>query len=124
MKLLLIGSGGFAGAVLRYVLSKFFNERYAYLNYPVGTVIVNVAGTFLLCLLMGLSIKEFGISKNLTLFFCTGFLGSFTTFSTFIFENISLTQNSAYTGVLIYFCLSIIGSFMAGILALSFVKVL
>lgn len=124
MKLLIIGSGGFAGAILRYTLSKFFNERYAFLNYPIGTVIVNITGTFFLCLLMGLSIREFGISKNMTLFFCTGFLGSFTTFSTFIFENISLTQNSTHIGFLIYFCLSIVGSFLAGITALNLVKVL
>jgi fluoride exporter len=73
-----IAVGGFLGAVLRFVISKNLNRKYAY-----GTFLVNIIGSFLL----GYFFYN-GISTTSYAFIGTGFCGAFTTFSTFIVESV------------------------------------
>lgn len=69
--------GGFFGAIARVWLSDQLNR----FSFPFGTLLVNVLGAFLLGLLAGSGVGESG-----RLLFGTGFLGAFTTFSTWLFE--------------------------------------
>ncbi|OAT85359.1 chromosome condensation protein CrcB [Bacillus sp. MKU004] len=81
---LLVGVGGFLGAVARYSANQYFNENHTF-RLPSATLFVNVLGSFLLGLLIGK-----GTSEMWSLLLGTGFLGSFTTFSTFKLEGIQL----------------------------------
>jgi len=88
MKLLYIGLGGVIGAVLRYVLTGLPHKVY-WGSFPLGTLFVNLLGSFLI----GFGFVIFGkenMPENLKLFLFIGILGSFTTFSTFMFESMSL----------------------------------
>jgi CrcB protein len=88
-KLLVVGLGGFLGAVLRYVLSSLVHERFAG-AFPLGTLAVNVLG----CLGIGVAwtlIDARGLlSPDARLFVSVGVLGGLTTFSTFGLESVFL----------------------------------
>ena len=88
-KLLIIGAGGFVGAIGRYTISGFVH-RLTGSTFPVGTLAVNVAGCFLLGALMQLVTTDGAFSPNMRLFLTIGLLGAFTTFSTFGYETLAL----------------------------------
>ncbi len=112
MKFLYLAFGGSIGAILRYVLSAL-PHKYYWGVFPLGTLFVNLLGSFLI----GFSFILFGkdqIPENLKLFLFIGLFGSFTTFSTFMFESLNL-----FKGGDIKFALLNIGA--ANILGLFFV---
>lgn len=81
----LIGAGGFVGAICRYGIAAATKHFWA-TSFPVGTLIANVIGCFLIGLLIGSGQDE--SNRNLKLLFGVGFLGALTTFSTFGAESI------------------------------------
>ncbi len=91
IKLLYISFGGIIGAVLRYVLSGIPHKFY-WGTFPLGTLFVNLLGSFLIGFGFILLGKE-NIPENLKLFLFIGLLGSFTTFSTFMFESLNLFKD-------------------------------
>ena len=84
-KFLLIALGGGLGALARYGLGGLV-QRLGRSNFPWGTFAVNMTGCLLFGLLWMLSTKHLSLSGQARLFLLTGFMGAFTTFSTFIFE--------------------------------------
>lgn len=85
-----IGIGGFIGAVLRYISSRFLNNLVP--NFPLGTLAVNIAGSFILgFILYSLSYGK-SISSNLRDFITIGFIGGFTTMSAFAYESFRLFE--------------------------------
>lgn len=94
-KIIYVGIGGFIGASIRYVITKqsanLFNS-----SIPLGTLIVNVVGGFLIGMIMELSVSTDFISPNLKLFLTTGIMGGLTTFSTFSYETIRLINDGRY----------------------------
>ena len=108
--ILLIGFGGFAGSVARYFVSKI-NLHIDFLSIPVGTLIVNVAGSLLLGLLIGLSERSTLITNELRLALMIGLCGGFTTFSSFAGENLMLLRNGQFLSILLYTGLSVILGF-------------
>lgn len=83
LKILAVGCGGFAGAVLRYVLGVKVQSHFSSSDFPFGIFIVNSIGCFLIGFLMALfELKQWG-AQELRLFIFVGVLGGFTTFSTF-----------------------------------------
>ena len=108
MNILLIGFGGFLGAISRYLLNEAV-MKYIPTNFPMGILIVNILG----CLIVGLVLGNAMISKdNLYYFFAVGFLGSFTTMSAFSYQSIELFN----TNILIA-CSYIIATILLTILA-------
>ncbi|PLX66101.1 MAG: fluoride efflux transporter CrcB [Denitrovibrio sp.] len=101
MKILLIGMGGFLGAVSRYYVSKGSAVLLGN-KIPYGTLMVNIIGSFLLGLIFTLSVEKLAISENMRFFIAVGFLGAFTTFSTFSVESLYLIEDGAYTSAIIY----------------------
>ncbi|OOM31580.1 fluoride efflux transporter CrcB [Clostridium beijerinckii] len=94
-KIIYVGIGGCVGAVMRYLVTmqsaKMINS-----NIPLGTLIVNVVGGFLIGMIMELSVSTDLISPNLKLFLTTGVMGGLTTFSTFSYETINLISDGRY----------------------------
>lgn len=92
-KLLIIGLGGFTGAILRYGLNNLVQTSTQNLAFPLGTLVINLLG----CIVMGaLSqlVESFGFfSSETRSFIFVGLLGAFTTFSTFGNESVNLLRD-------------------------------
>jgi len=112
MKILLIGVGGFFGAISRYYVSKG-SVLLLGNKIPYGTLVVNVAGSFLLGLIFTLSIEKFAVSENMRFLMAVGFLGAFTTFSTFSVEALYLVEDGAYLAAFYYIAGNLILSLAA-----------
>lgn len=95
MPLILIGLGGFAGAVARYVVDGFVAERVAG-AFPWGTLVVNVSGSFALGLLFALSVDRAILPAEIRGPVLIGFIGAYTTFSTYMLESWQLIGSGAY----------------------------
>ena len=85
---ILIGLGGFAGAVARFIVSGLVQGSNP--GFPVGTLFVNLSGSFALGLLMTLNEHGLGVDASTRLLVAVGFLGAYTTMSTFSYESVSL----------------------------------
>lgn len=96
-KIMLVGSGGFAGAVLRYAIvgaaGMFFGERF----FPAGTLAVNVLGCAAIGICAGLAEQWQFFTDEIRLLLFIGFTGSFTTFSTFGYETVVLMKNGKWS---------------------------
>ncbi len=90
--LIATGFGGFFGAIARYLISMNINSIFGS-SFPYGTLLVNTLGSFLLGFLTKFFTDLFLINEMLRLAVLIGFLGAFTTFSTFSMESANLIQN-------------------------------
>ncbi|WP_342045791.1 fluoride efflux transporter CrcB [Bacillus sp. OTU530] len=97
---LLVAIGGFFGAISRFGISNWFKTRYPS-SFPIGTLLINLLGSFLLGYIIGK-----GIDESWQLLFGTGFMGAFTTFSTFKLENIQLYANKKWKALALYLGIS------------------
>ena len=110
---LLIGAGGFAGAIARYVVDVGVTQRFA--SFPWGTLVVNVTGCFVLGLVFALLTQRFDPDPTVRMAITVGFIGAYTTFSTFAFETMRLAEDGA-----ILIAVSNVGlSVVVGIIAVS-----
>jgi CrcB protein len=100
-----------AGAVARYVLDSLVQRR-TRRAFPAGTVLVNVSGSLLLGLVVGLAIHH-GVPATPVALLGAGFAGGYTTFSTWAWESIALIETGAYAGA----ALNVVGSLAAGMAA-------
>lgn len=110
---LYIGLGGALGSLLRYFLSSRISSQN---NFPLGTLIINIMGSFLIGLIAFYAEKN-NLDSRLVLFLKVGFCGGFTTFSTFAFEIFNLGENNNFGTGIFYAFLSIILSLFAIYLA-------
>ncbi len=109
---MLIALGGAAGALARYTLARQVHQRVGS-GFPWGTLTVNVLGAFLLGLVVtGLAASPLQIPLSALL--ATGFLGDFTTFSTFSYDAVMLERERGPGRALLY----VIGSTLLAVLAL------
>ncbi|SER33645.1 CrcB protein [Gracilibacillus ureilyticus] len=107
MVYLLIGLAGFIGAVLRYLVGLPFSSEEAV--FPFGTLIANLAGSFILAYLTNILFKKWPIPANIQTALATGLIGSFTTFSTLSVEMVTLLQHNKTLLAFIYFVISLFG---------------
>ncbi len=87
---LLVGAGGFIGSVLRYWVGGWVQQSAHRLDFPFGTLAVNVVGCFIIGLLAQLGETYGAFSDESRAFLVIGFLGGFTTFSSFGNDTINL----------------------------------
>lgn len=97
---------------MRYLLS-FWVQKETTSLFPIGTLLVNVLGCFIVGFLYGLFEKGNLLNPELRLFLTVGFCGGFTTFSTFVHENYTLFQSEHF----FHFALYAVVSFALGLLA-------
>lgn len=106
MNLLLVGIGGALGGIVRYQLGKMLSQKSG-TAFPLGTFIINITGALLLGIVT--SIKA---GDNAYLLLGDGFLGAYTTFSTFMYEGFNLFRENETRNALVY----ILGSLLLGII--------
>lgn len=106
-KFLLVAIGGAFGAMARYGMNLLFGNTF--LPFPLATFLINVTGSFLI----GFLLARFGDNETVKLLFVSGFLGAYTTFSTFEYEAFQLTQTKqsmlAFGYVALSFAVGFIG---------------
>ena len=95
MPLILIGIGGFAGAISRYLVDGFVTDRTAG-AFPWGTLVVNATGSFVLGLLFAATTERAILPADIRGPVMIGFIGAYTTFSTFMLESWVLIENGSY----------------------------
>ena len=92
-KLLLIAAFGAGGSLLRYGLGTLI-QRSAGTAFPLGTVIVNVIGCFAIGFLNALFLSKFAVREEWRVAILVGLLGGFTTFSSYAWESVALSNNN------------------------------
>lgn len=112
LKYLVIGLGGFVGANARYLVGGWVQQRWG-AEFPYGTFIVNITGCFILGVFATLALRS-GWSEPWRLLVAVGFVGAYTTFSTFEYETLRLIAEGArWRAALV----NVIGSAAVGLLA-------
>lgn len=107
---LLIALGGVAGANARYLVSTWAANRVV-ADFPYGTLLINASGSLLLGFFLTIVAGQGGLESDARFLVATGFLGAYTTFSTFAYETIALARRGAIRKSLI----NALGSAAAGI---------
>jgi len=111
-KYILIAIGAALGANARYIIGVWAGSRLG-ANFPYGTFIVNIAGSFILGFLLTLGTEKFQISPETRLLLAVGFLGSFTTFSSYAVESMNLWREAGlWQGLL-----NVAGNNLVGLMA-------
>lgn len=105
--------GGAAGALARYLVSGWVQGASAGV-FPVGTLAVNLSGSFLLGFLMR-SMEALPVDANLRAMLTIGFLGAFTTFSTYSYETVALVRDGDWSRAVLYAG----GSLLLGLIAVA-----
>ncbi len=105
--LIFIALGGAGGAVSRYLLANVVHNWSNHHHIPFGTLAVNVLGSFLIGILYVLIVEKMVIHQDWRGVLMVGFLGAFTTFSTFSLESISLLEQGEITSALFYILASV-----------------
>ena len=108
--ILAIGAGGFLGAIAR-AYSVHFSNKYIPLEFPMGVLLVNIIGSFIIGILFAY-FTHFTVSDTLKAFLTTGFLGALTTYSTFAIESYLLFGTSTYLAIT-NMTLNLFGSILA-----------
>lgn len=115
--LLLVASGGAIGASLRY-LTGIAALRLLGANFPWGTLLVNVVGSFVMGVVTEFIVRKLGASSELRLLLMTGLLGGYTTFSAFSLDAVLMIERGAISGAAGYIAANVIGSIAALMLGL------
>lgn len=101
MEYLWVGLGGFLGANARFVLSGWITDRLG-ATFPAHTLLINVSGSFGIGLILMILTDRLLLDSAWRLFLVVGFLGGYTTFSSYSFEALSLVQEGRWISALLY----------------------
>ena len=112
LKIFYVALGGAFGAVARYGIGLIFANSLT--NFPLATFFVNVSGSFLI----GFLLTRFEANETMRLLLVTGFLGAYTTFSTFEYEAFNLTQTKQLAMAFVYVALSFSVGFIGVLLGI------
>src|SRR5205085_12213387 len=106
-----IAAGAVLGANLRFIVATWASDRWG-ADFPYGTLIINISGAFVIGVFLALVADRVGINPLWRLFFATGLLGGYTTFSSYAWEALSLAEDGEWVRGGIY----VLGSNGAGLL--------
>lgn len=94
MTLLLVGAGGFVGAIARYLVDGWVSRATGG-AFPIGTLLVNLSGSFVLGIVFALAIERAALPSDIRAPVMIGFIGAYTTFSTWMLESWRLVEDGA-----------------------------
>ena len=114
----LVGFGGAAGAVSRYLVGGWISERVGP-AFPWSTLAINASGSFVLCLVATLTLERFVVPRTWMLGVGIGFCGGFTTFSTFSYETLRLAAEGSLWRAAANIGASVAASLAAGLLGIA-----
>jgi CrcB protein len=120
---LLVCLGGAVGTGARYLLGGWAARTFGP-TFPVGTLIINATGSFLIVVIMGLSLEKGVIPADLRLVLTTGVMGGFTTYSTFNYETLRLFSEGSPAFAFLNLGGTVLGCLMAGALAFGLLRLL
>ena len=106
---LAVGGGGFIGTLARFLVARLFSGS----PFPVGTMLINLSGSLFLGWFATVAGNRLPMSENLRLAVAVGFVGAYTTFSTYMFESNGMLEDGSGMRAMFY----ILGSVMLGLLA-------
>ncbi len=110
--ILIVGSGGFIGSVMRYLV-QIYVEKGMSSTFPLGTFIANISGCFIIGVVFALSEKGNLINAEWRMFLGVGICGGFTTFSAFSYNNFNMIKEHSFSQLF----LNVGGNLFLGILA-------
>jgi fluoride exporter len=114
-KILMISVGAILGANARYWLGYWVTQKWGS-GFPFGTMLINLTGSFVLGLFMTLATERFMIDPRWRLLFAVGFLGAYTTFSTYTYESFNLLFKAQWIpGLVNLFGSTILGLIFVGL---------
>jgi CrcB protein len=114
MDLVLVGVGGFAGAIARRAVDLWVSDRSGS-GFPVGTLVVNLSGAFLLGVLFAWAVERDVLPREIRGPVMIGFIGAYTTFSTWMLESVRLFEDGAWQLGL----LNLAGPVLLGVIAVA-----
>ena len=109
MKWLLVACGGFLGAILRYLIGVAFGAT----GWPYATFVINVSGSLVIGFFLTLANERRVIDERWLFFFPIGFIGAFTTFSTYEYETFALVEQGRVMAAASYVAASTLLGFLA-----------
>jgi fluoride exporter len=112
MRYLWVGLGGALGSIARYLVGLLVYERMG-TRFPYGTFVINVSGCFVIGLVLAVLDERMGLSPAWREALAIGFVGAFTTFSTFEYETLRAVQHGQAATALTYVVSSLVLGFMA-----------
>ncbi|MCH2489616.1 MAG: fluoride efflux transporter CrcB [Flavobacteriales bacterium] len=121
-QVLLVFLGGGLGSSLRFVIGKLLHSTHS--DFPYGTFAVNVVGSLLIGMVLGMALRSDSISQNTLVFITTGFCGGFTTFSAFAYENQLFLKSGDISSFALYTLSSLVIGFAAVFLGVWLAKFL
>jgi len=113
-----VAIGGAAGSVSRFLFGTMI-QRWSGAPFPIGTLVINVTGSFLFGFLMRYALATSGITPEVRALLTTGFCGGYTTFATFSYESIALLDSGQYGRAGLYVALSIVLSLVGTVAGLA-----
>lgn len=93
---LAVGGAGFVGAVARWLIAMGVGRIQGNVNFPFGTLLINVTGSFFLGWFLTMASSRLSISETTRVAIATGFVGAYTTFSTYMYESNKLLERGAH----------------------------
>lgn len=113
-----VAAGSALGGVTRFLLGGYL-QRAAGASFPVGTLVINVTGSFLLGFLLRYALGTASVTPEVRALLTTGFCGGYTTFSTFSYEAVALAEDGAWARVAAYVAASVLLSIAAAFLGVA-----
>jgi fluoride exporter len=110
--ILIVGTGGFIGSVMRYLV-QFYVEKGMSSTFPLGTLIANIAGSFIIGMVFAIAEKGNLLNSEWRIFLTVGICGGFTTFSAFAYNNFTMIKEHSFGQLFI----NVGGNIFLGILA-------
>ena len=118
-----VALGSAIGGVCRYLMQQAVQRR-VLTNFPLGTLLVNLLGCFVIGVVYGLAAKNNILSPMGRLFLATGICGGFTTYSSFMYENYTMVQAGEVFNTFLFVAISLVVGFLATSLGVLSVRVL
>lgn len=123
-KILVVAVGGAFGAAARHWLSSLISARWP-MHFPLGTYVINITGSFIIGFFLTMIGERAAVHPNWRLLIAIGFVGAFTTFSTFEYETLKLIEEGRFMTAALNVILSVMVGFIAvwlGVVAARFVE--